>query len=153
MKKLKIILPVVLLLVGAFLGKTMLAPAPAVSEADKPKVHGDVYVMPKEFLVNLKDGRFAKLNVSLLLEHGYHAEATAAAAETGHATEPPEGYGDLPQEALVRDIVTDALTNASASQLIGRDARETLKKAIAKSIKSHTDVKVEEVLLTDVAVQ
>lgn len=149
---LKIIVAILLVAVAALGAKTVLAPAPTES-APKPKVEGDVYVMPKDFLVNLKDGRFAKLNVSLVLEHGYHAEAVAAASGGGHATEAPEGYGDLPQEALVRNIVTDSLTNASASQLISRDARRTLKKTIAKDITSNTDVKVEEVLLTDVAVQ
>lgn len=149
----KILIPIVLLAVGLFAGKTLLAPAPAESEAEKPKVEGDVYVMPKDFLVNLSDGRFARLNVSLLLHHGYHAEAVAAAAESGHASEPPEGYGDLPQEALVRDLITDALTGATADQLIRRERRTALKKDIAKDIKSHSDVKVEEVLLTDIAVQ
>ena len=30
--------------------------------APKPKVHGTVYMLQKEFLVNLADGRFAKLH-------------------------------------------------------------------------------------------
>lgn len=149
----KFLIPIVLLAVGLFAGKTLLAPAPAESEAEKPKVEGDVYVMPKDFLVNLSDGRFARLNVGLLLHHGYHAEAVAAANEGGHAAEPPEGYGDLPQEALVRDLITDALTGATADDLIRRESRNELKKSIAKSIKAHTDVKVDDVLLTDVAVQ
>ena len=73
-----------------------------------PKVHGEVYVLPKDFLVNLSDGRFGKLNVALVFDHGF----TAAPAAGGHGagTEAPEGYGVLTQEPLVRAIVTDVLT-------------------------------------------
>ncbi|MBO9533315.1 MAG: flagellar basal body-associated FliL family protein [Solirubrobacteraceae bacterium] len=149
----KLILPVVLLLAGLFVGKTMFA-KPAETKP-KPKVHGEVYVMPKDFLINLKDGRFAKLNVGLVLEHGYLAEAVAEASGGGHegGAKAPDGYGTLPQEALVRDIITDELTGAEASELISKPKRAELKEHIVKDIKSHTDVKIEEVILTDVAVQ
>lgn len=148
----KIILPVVLLVVGGFVGKTMFAKP--VETKPKPKVHGEVYVMPKDFLVNLKDGRFAKLNVGLVLEHHYLAAAVAEASGGGHgAPKAPDGYGTLPQEALIRDIVTDELTGASASDLISKTHRKEIKEHILKDIKSHTDVKIEEVILTDVAVQ
>ncbi|MFT4034976.1 MAG: flagellar basal body-associated FliL family protein [Patulibacter sp.] len=142
----------VLLLAGLFVGKTMFA-KPAETKP-KPKVHGEVYVMPKDFLVNLTDGRFAKLNVGLVLEHGYLAEAVAEASSGEHgSSKAPDGYGTLPQEALVRDIVTDELTGASAGELISKTKRQELKDHIVKDIKAHTDVKVEEVILTDVAVQ
>lgn len=148
----KIILPVVLLIVGLFVGKTMFA-KPAETKP-KPKVHGEVYVMPKDFLINLKDGRFAKLNVALVLEHHYLAAAVAEASGGGHgAPKSPDGYGTLPQEALIRDIVTDELTGAEAADLITQTKRKEIKEHILKNIKSHTDVKVEEVMLTDVAVQ
>jgi flagellar basal body-associated protein FliL len=114
-------------------------------------VHGEVYVLPKDFLVNLSDGRYAKLNVALVFDHGY----TAAAAAGGHgaATDVPDGYGVLTQEALVRDIVTDTLTDSTAHALTERKEREELKERVAKRIKKSTDVKVHEVLFTDVAVQ
>lgn len=148
----KIILPVVLLLAGLFVGKTMFA-KPAETKP-KPKVHGEVYVMPKDFLINLTDGRFAKLNVGLVLEPHYLAEAVAEASGGGHgAPKSPDGYGTLPQEALVRDIITDELTGTDAAHLISKTHRKELKESILKDIKSHTDVKVEEVILTDVAVQ
>ena len=67
---------------------------PAKAEP-KPKVHGTVYVLQKEFLVNLADGRYAKLHVGLVL-----VEDHVAAAAGGHgAPTPPEGYGAMPQEA------------------------------------------------------
>ncbi|MBJ7470324.1 MAG: flagellar basal body-associated FliL family protein [Solirubrobacteraceae bacterium] len=149
----KLILPVVILIVGLFAGKTFFAKAPAAA-APKPKVHGEVYIMPKDFLINLKDGRFAKLNVGLILKHHYLAEAVAEASGGGHgAPKSPDGYGSLPQEALVRDIVTDALTGADATELISKSKRKLLKEEIVEHIKSHTDVKVEELIFTDVAVQ
>lgn len=112
------------------------------------KVEGEVYVLPKEFTVNLGAGRFAKLGVGLVFDHGF----TAVAGGHGAAT-PPEGFGPLLQEALVRDIVTDELTGSKADELIGAEGRHELKEKIVKQIKKKTDVKVEEVLFTDVAVQ
>jgi flagellar basal body-associated protein FliL len=147
MKKVMLLLPV-LVLAGVgykfFLAKPG-APAP------KPKVHGEVYVLPKDFLVNLADGRYGKLNVALVFDHGF----TAAPAASGHegGTEAPEGYGVLTQEALVRDIVTDTLTDSTAEELTDRKERDELKEKVAKRILKTTDVKVHEVLFTDVAVQ
>ncbi len=149
----KLILPIVILVVGLLAGKTFFAKAPAEA-APKPKVHGEVYIMPKDFLVNLKDGRFAKLNVGLILKHHYLAEAVAEASGGGHgAPKAPEGYGTLPQEAIVRDIVTDALTGAEANELINKTKRHHLKEAIVEEIKANTDVKIEHLIFTDVAVQ
>ena len=72
----------------------------------------------------------------------------------GHgAPAPPEGYGSEPQEAIIRDLITDELTNASDHELIQREGREKIKKQILKSIKEHTDMKVEEILFPDVTVQ
>jgi len=59
----------------------------------------------------------------------------------------------LPQEAVIRDIVTDRLTDDNADTLVSEKGREKLKKQLLLSIKKKTDVKVEEVLFTDVAVQ
>jgi flagellar FliL protein len=75
-------------------------------------------------------------------------------AEGGHeAVKPPEGFGTLPQEAVIRDLVTDTLTDGSAENLVSEHGREKLKSRLLLSIKKKTDVKVEEVLFTDVAVQ
>ncbi len=146
MNKKMLIVVVVALLAGAGAYKTVLA-KPAAKAAPKPKVEGAVYVMPKEFLVNLADGRYAKLQVALLMEH-------LPVAAGGHgAPTPPEGYGAEPQEAVVRDIITDTLTDASDKDLIDREGREKIKKKILKAIKKHTDVHVEDVLFPDVTVQ
>jgi flagellar basal body-associated protein FliL len=146
--KLKIIIPVLLLLVLGGVYKFVIA-TPAV--VPKPKIAGTVYVLPKEFLVNLAEGRFAKLGVGLVL--GVHEESIALAAKDKEALKPPEGFGPLPQEAVIRDIVTDVLTDRSAGNLISRTGRERLKKSIIETIDKRTDVHVTDVLFTDVAVQ
>ena len=145
--KLKFILPLVALIALGGAYKAVLA-APAEKKPE-PKVHGVVYVLPKEFLVNLADSRYAKLTVALVLPHG---EPTAA-AEGGHASAPPEGWGTLPQEAVIRGLVTDTLTGTQAGRLIDPVGRERLKARLLKKIKQQSDVHVEDVLFTDVAVQ
>jgi len=146
--KLKIIIPLTVLLMLGGVYKFALAKPPA---KEKTKVHGVVYVLPKEFVVNLADGRYGKFNVALVLDH---SQPTAPAAE-GHGApvEPPEGYGTLEQEALIRDIVTDEVSGVPSEELVNRKKRKKLKKVIYKELKKHTDVKVHEVLLTDIAVQ
>jgi flagellar basal body-associated protein FliL len=142
--KLKIIIPVVLLLLGGAYKFVLAKPTAAA----KPKVAGEVYVLPKDFLINLTDGKFAKLGIGLVFDEGF----TAAPAKA-EATSPPDGYGALPQEAVVRDIVTDVVTDESAASLTSRKGRERIKTEILKRLKTQTDVKVHNVLLTDVAVQ
>ncbi len=144
-KKLKIIVPILLLVLGGAY-KFVLA-KPAEVEA---KVHGQVYVLPKEFVINLADRRFAKLGVGLVLAHDMEI---VAGGGHGAAPKPPEGFGPLAQEALVREIVTDTLTDADADELVDRHGRHGLKKRILKLILRHTDVKAEEVVFTDIAVQ
>jgi len=142
--KLKFVIPLVVLLVLGGAYKVVLAKPPE----DKHKVEGMVYVLPKEFLINLADGRYAKLSVALVLPH----DAIAAAGGHGAPT-PPEGYGALEQEAAVRAVITDTLTDHRASDLTSKKRRNKLRKKILKDIKSHTDVKAHEVLFTDMAVQ
>jgi flagellar FliL protein len=145
--KLKIIVPLALVvLLGAGYKLVLAKPAPP----ENVKVAGEVYVLPKEFLINLSDGRFAKLGVGLVMAPGAH---TAAAAGHEVPVTPPEGYGTLPQEALVRDIITDTITNASGGELTSNDGRKQLKRAILRQLHEHTDVHADDILFTDVAVQ
>jgi hypothetical protein len=145
--KLKFIVPLVLLILGGTYKFVLAKPAPA----PKPKVEGEVYVLPKDFLINLSDGKFAKLGVGLVFDEGYTAAPAGGGHEAGAA--PPDGYGVLPQEAVVRDIVTDVVTDESAGDLTSRKGREEIKAKILKRLLMQTDVKAHEVLLTDVAVQ
>ena len=146
MNKKKLIIILIAALVGAGGAyKTVLAKPK--EKAPEPKVHGQVYVMPKEFLVNLAGDRYAKLQVALVVEH-------LPVAAGGHDTPtPPDGYGAEPQEAVIRDIITNELTDATDRELIDHEGRERIKKRILQSIKKHTDVHVEEVLFPDVTVQ
>jgi flagellar basal body-associated protein FliL len=144
--KLKIIVPVLLLVLGGTYKFVLAKPAATA----KPKVHGEVYVMPKDFLINLADGRFAKLDVGFVFKEGF-AAAPAGGGEAAAA--PPEGYGPLAQEAVVRDIVTDTITGRTAHDLTARKGRDELKAEIRTRILKTTDVKVADVLFMDVAVQ
>jgi flagellar basal body-associated protein FliL len=146
--KLKIVIPVVVLLALGGVYKFVIAKP--VAEAE-PKIPGTVYVLPKEFLVNLSEGRFAKLGVGIVIDEHDHSLVDAAADK--HAPKPPEGFGPLPQEAVIRDIITDTLTDRDAGNLTDREGRERLKKKIIKVIAKRTDVHVDDVLFTDVAVQ
>lgn len=147
-KKLKFIIPIVLV---ASLGGYKFGFAEEAPKAPEPKVHGEVYVLGKDFLVNLRGGRYAKLGVALIIEHG--TAVPPAGDSHGAPPEPPEGYGTLPQEAIVRDIVTDVLTDSDAGDLTSRSGRHEVKERIVKTIKKSTDVHIEDVLFTDVAVQ
>lgn len=122
------------------------------AEPKPEKIHGEVYVLGKDFLVNLADGHYAKLGVAIVVDHG----AAVPAESGGHgsaAPKPPEGYGPLPQEAAVRDIVTDTLTDVENRDLTEREGREDLKRRILRRVKQGTDVPIHEVLFTDVSVQ
>src|SRR5205085_2705945 len=122
--KLKIIIPLALLIVLGGLYKVMLAKAADTHS----KVHGQVYVLPKEFLLNLQGNHFVKLNVGLVLAAGQ------VPSRAGGGTPPPDGFGPLPQEAVVRDVITDTITDASADRLVSRKGRNALKAKILKSL-------------------
>lgn len=148
MKSKKILIPLLVVAVAAVAAKFVLAKEP-------PRVHhkvdGTVYVLPREFLVNLSDGRYAKLNVALVLDH---SQPTAPeAGGHGAAPAPPDGFGTLEQEAVVRDIVTDVVTGTSGDQLVSERGRRAVKAEILRELRTHSDVRVHEVLLPDVAVQ
>ena len=145
MSKLKIVLPVLLVLLGGVYKFVLAKPAPV----HKPKIAGEVYILQKDFLINLKGGRFAKLNAALVLKEGY----LAAPAGGEEAAAPPTGYGVMPQEAVIRSIVTDALTDQPSARLEHEQTRRKLQQVILKRIAQESDVKVDDVLFTDVSVQ
>src|SRR3954462_7733830 len=124
-KKQMIAVPVLLLVMGGAYKFALAKPVPV-----HKKIDGEVYVLPKDFLINLSDGRFAKLNVALVLKEGALAPAGGGG---GAAAAPPEGYGALPQEAAIRDIVTNVITGSTGKRLISRKGRVKLKKRILKT--------------------
>jgi flagellar FliL protein len=141
--KLKWIVPIVVLVVAGLAYKTVLAP----QSKSQAKVDGTVYVMPKEFLLNLAGGRYAKLTVALVLAPGQSAGGGAEAAP------PPEGFGTLEQEPLVRQIVTDTLTGVSAGALTSRRARHRYQRQIRRAVDRGTDVEATAVVFSDLVVQ
>jgi flagellar FliL protein len=141
--KLKFLIPIAVLIVLGGVYKVVLA-KPAEGAA---KVEGAVYVLPKEFLINLSDSHFAKLSVALVLPEDQ------APVEGAEGATPPEGYGALEQEAAVRAVITDAITDSATADLTNRKRRTRLRHRLLKEIKAHTDVSPNDVLFTDVAVQ
>lgn len=143
-KKLMIIIPVLLLGGGYEAKAKFMAPKPV-----KPKLAGEIYILPKQFMCNLQDGHYATLTVALELAPGQSDGATAegAGAATGATV------GTLPEEAVIRAIITNLITNDTSSQLVTDSGRTSLETQILSKIKTTTDVKVNQVFFTDVAVQ
>ncbi len=106
-KKLMLVVALPILILGV--GYKMTRPKPV----NKDKIKGTIYVMPAPFLLNLTDGRYAKITVGLELAPGQSdgASATAAAASGENAA------GTLPEEPLVREIVTNTITNQNGETL------------------------------------
>jgi len=142
-KKLMLALALPILILGV--GYKMMQPKPV----NKDKIKGTIYVLPAPFLLNLQDGRFAKLTVALQLAPGQSdgASATAAASSGENAA------GTLPEEPLVREIVTNSITNQNGEALISNTGRRAIKHQILQAIDQQTDVKVEAVLIPDLTVQ
>jgi flagellar basal body-associated protein FliL len=141
--KKKFIVPLVLLILLGGVYKTVLAKPPKLPPA---KIDGTVYVMPKEFLLNMADNHYAKLDVALVLDK-------SVVLPTAEGSSSDASYGALEQEPAVRDVITNVVTDAPSTDLIDRTKREALKTEILKQIRKDTDVKVNKVLFTDVAVQ
>jgi flagellar basal body-associated protein FliL len=135
-----LVIPVVL-----FAGYTMTSAKSPVKE----KVKGTIYVMPQPFLLNLSDGRYAKLTVALQLAPGQSDGAVAGAGSSGSEST----AGTLPEEPIVREIVTNTVTGQNGEALIGAGGRSAIKRQILRAIQKQTDVKVEAVLIPDFTVQ
>jgi flagellar basal body-associated protein FliL len=145
MLKNKKILLALLVPIVLFGGYTMTKAKPV----SKEKIKGTIYVMPQSFLLNLSDGRYAKLDVALQLAPGQSDGATADASSSGSEG----GPGTLPEEAIVREIITNTITGQSGETLIASHGRQAVKRQILHTIQQRTDVKVEEVLFPDFTVQ
>ena len=80
------------------------------------------------------------------------ARATAPSA-TATAASGESAVGTLPEEPLVREIVTNAITNQNGETLVSEQGRKAIKHQILQAIDKQTDVKVEAVLIPDLTVQ
>ena len=144
----KIIIAVVALVVLGGAYKFVLAKPKAA--AKKPHVEGTLYVLQKEFLVNLADSHYAKVSAALVLDPKDHSTAAAG----GHgAPAPPEGYGPMSQEAIIRAIVTDELTGKPAEELEDAKKRDKVREHILERIHKETDVHADDILFPDLTVQ
>jgi flagellar basal body-associated protein FliL len=142
-KKLMIILPI-LLLGGGYEAKAKLMPPKVV----KPKIAGEIYILPHQFMCNLQDGHYATFTLALELAPGQSDGSSATATVSSTSV-----VGTLPEEAVIRAIVTNLITDQTENTLISSSGRAGLTQEILTDIKTQTDVKVDEVYFTDVAVQ
>jgi flagellar basal body-associated protein FliL len=140
-RKKLILIALGVLVVAGLAYKMVLAP----KSESKVKVEGTVYLMPKEFLLNLAGGRYAKLTVALVLAPG---QSTGSSTAT-----PPEGFGTLEEEPLVRQIVTDNITGIPAASLTSRKQRHEIQAQIRKEVDRTTDVKTKSVVFSELVVQ
>jgi flagellar FliL protein len=145
MSKKKILIGlVVFLAVGGFIAKSMFLKPKVIP----PKIAGTIYVLPKTFTLNLADGRYATLTVALELAPGQSDGATAEGGGTSDT-----GIGTLPEEAIVRAIITRTVTGTTGSELTNAGNSAALEQQIRQEINTQTDVKVSQVYFTDMAVQ
>jgi flagellar basal body-associated protein FliL len=145
-KKKLMIIGLVVLAGGGYAAKTMLLPKKA---AAKPKIAGEIYVLPKGFTFNLTDGRYATATIGLVLAPGQSDGVSAAAG----ITTTPAGIGPLPEEPAIRAIITNLVTDDTSATLLSSAGRDHLDSEILAQIKDTTDVKVQQILFTDLAIQ
>lgn len=142
-----IFIPVVLvLLIGA--AYSFAKPKPA----EKLKIKGTIYELPASFLLNLQGSHYAKLNVALLLPPGQSDGASATGGSSSGGGGENE-QGTLPEEAVVRSIITNVITGQSSSLLVEERGRNQIRQEILHDIEKQTDVKVESVLFPDLTIQ
>ncbi len=145
LKKKKLMLAIALPILILGVGYKMSQPKPV----NKDKIKGTIYVLPAPFLLNLTDGRYAKMTVALELAPGQSDGAAAVASSSSGES----ATGTLPEEPLVREIVTNTVTNQNGETLISDTGRSAIKRQILLAIQQQTDVKVEAVLIPDLTVQ
>jgi flagellar basal body-associated protein FliL len=87
--------------------------------------------------------------VALELAAGQSDGATAESAGASSTST----VGTLPEEAVIRAIITNLITNQTSNDVVKGSGRDGLEAQILAKIKSQTDVKVDQVFFTDVAVQ
>lgn len=142
-KKKLIIGLVVFLLIGGYAAKTFAFATPP----PKLKINGVIYVLGKDFTINLSDGHYATLTVALELA------PTQSVGVADATNPPPTGFGTLADEAVVRAIITNLVTDANEATLLDAGSRARLEHQILIAIRKGTDVQLSRVWFTDLAVQ
>lgn len=142
----KRLIPIIVVVVAVlgFAGYTFAMPH---KKGPKIKVSGTIYILPKQFTVNLRGGQYATMTVALLLA------PTQSLGVTSATNPPPTGFGSLTEEAVIRAIITNDVTDQPDNALITPTGRKDLEHRILADIKSQTDTVVDNIYFTDVAVQ
>ena len=144
-KKILIILPIILL-GGGYVAKGKLMPPKVV----KPKIAGEIYILPQA--VHAQPQATGTTPRSPWRSSWRRVRATAPPLRT--PLPPAATVGTLPEEAVIRSIITNEVTNQDVEHVGRPDAgRNGLEQQILSDIKTETDVKVDQVFFTDVAVQ
>ena len=135
--KLKFIIPIPIVLV-VLAAAYMFLLAPKKTAAKPPKVDGTLVPLTGDFVVNLAGGHYGKLSVAVLM-----------------SSPPPVTTGAvaLPEDAAVRAVITDELTNLDPAELTDRTSRHDLLAHLVQALKQRTDEPITKVLFTDLAVQ
>lgn len=139
-KKLKFIVPIPILLVVLAAGY-MFFLAPKKAAAKPLKVDGTLVPLTGDFVINLAGGHFGKLTMAVLVSTPPVAAVDAAAPVA------------LPEDAVVRSVITDELTGLEPAELTGRASRHAILARLLKALKASTDETITKVLITDLAVQ
>jgi hypothetical protein len=141
----KILIPVIVVavvLIG-FVGYSVAKP----KKKTHLKINGTIYILPKQFEINMRGGQYATLTVALLLPPGQSVGVTSP------TDPPPTGFGSLTDEAVIRAIITNDVTDQPTNALLSVHSRSKLEHHILQGIRSRTDTQVSAVYFTDLAVQ
>ena len=116
-------------------------------KAPKVKVNGTIYILPKQFVVNLKGGQYATLTVALLLAPTQSAGTTSSKQPSPHRFRLADRGGRDPcdhHQRRHRPVVERAHDQGWPHRFGEK---------ILADIKSQTDTIVNNIYFTDVAVQ
>ena len=142
-KKILIPIIVVVLAVVGFAGYSFAMPKKNV----KIKINGTTYILPKQFTLNLKGGQYATLTVALLLA------PSQSVGVTSPTDPPPTGFGSLTEEAVIRAIITNDVTDQPESALVTPVGPPTLETKILVRHQVSDRHAGHSIYFTDVAVQ
>jgi flagellar basal body-associated protein FliL len=143
----KILMPVGIVLVALIIGFEVYSKVINPPKVAKLKIPGTLYVLPSGFTLNLSGGQYATLTVALQLA------PTQAVGVTSATNPPPTGFGSLTDEAVIRAIITNDVTDKPESALLTQGGRKALEAEILSNINSQTDTKVTTVYFSNLAVQ
>ncbi len=145
MKKFR--LPIIILVVALIVGFEVYSKVINPPKVPKLKINGTTYILQKGFTLNMAGGQYATLTVALVLP------PTQSVGVTSATNPPPTGFGSLTDEAEIRAIISNDITDQPANALLVSSRRAKLEAKILANINSETDTKVTGIWFTDFAVQ